>query len=394
MHISVSALRCVFSIDFELADVRKEVVRLNEMSDDPSNVIRISRAPKNSAYTVSERQRIRLALIQYVRRNGLSYQRTLDELNNVVEARHQGVIKDKVQIGEFLRGAEQRDDKINAYLEYLSIVAPHLVKHYGDCEFVEGVAATLRTLSCPQEGANGYDLALQRTERHRSEGLYLGVLTGGVGRTSAVCFLHMRSSKNAPFYRCDFFVIDPIWGEPSSLSVRHKNTDTLKFGVADFHDDYVSLIKKLNNGNVSESECQKSISELVLLMESYMQRTRQDGVIELQFLKLIQSGIVYEGAMHPQMLVRDILRRNLMLKDFKILNENNITTWLLRDEELVSKVKRKFQFRAGTEYDRSGGASVHGKSYASDGKFDIKFYRIFSDPIEELAGLVSWSLPG
>ena len=94
------------------------------MSLRPIQTLRVS-----SNYSISERARVRLAIISYMRAFGLGYGRMFDRMQEVLPEEYRYAVKDKSQISEFLKGSEPEDEKVRAFLKFLKLERPESVQN-------------------------------------------------------------------------------------------------------------------------------------------------------------------------------------------------------------------------------------------------------------------------
>ena len=174
---------------------------------------RTPRTLRDSRFSVPERNRVRTALITYMRRFGASPAKVMEEMDKLLPEQFWGVIKDRTQINAFLKGAEPEDEKIDAFIKLIGFVDPDLAVGIKDDEFVLKLGDALSDFFMPFENIHGYDKAVEIQALQNRGGLYLDVdpiqneFSGieSVSALSGLNFLLLRPIANSPFARCDFF---------------------------------------------------------------------------------------------------------------------------------------------------------------------------------------------
>lgn len=128
-----------------------------------------------SNYSLSQRSRIRFALTAYMRKFGLSYQATCEEIWAVVESDLSDTIKDKTQIEDFVKGSEPRDDKLRAYSTFLKAVEPEYAAFLFEDDMLEKVAAGVNTFAYGSYIGVLDDALISEIRSNAVSGFYIGV---------------------------------------------------------------------------------------------------------------------------------------------------------------------------------------------------------------------------
>lgn len=319
--------------------------------------------------TSEETQRLRLALVTYMRRYKLSYQKTLDEIIELSTGPLEDVIKNKAEIRDFILGSSPSSRKLECYSNYIKLVDPELHRTIADDDFVSNLSDNIAAFLLPQRNIGDYLTALDDQNLKQLWGLYLGFGRNHIDYQGDLYALNLRPMDGTLSARCDLFLLNR---EIRDLPV--KDNSTLMNALT------LNIMQTQRNLKILEEDIAADFLDRITEKLS-------DAVEELisalpypnRAFRLTYSGVFsvfdYEGPM----LLRNTLRRELLAKHAYFTEKNVLITSLFPEEAILEITEKALD--AEYAHELRGRRSF------------VEFYKCQSKTLETEVNRVSWSIP-
>lgn len=131
-----------------------------------------------SNFSLPQRARVRFALTSYMRKYGLSYQATCDEIWDLLPSDLSGSVKDKTQVEDFVKGSEPRDDKIRTYSAFLKAVDPEYAAFLFEDDLLEKVTTGINSFAYGTNASLLDASVISTTRANQISGFYVGIRVG------------------------------------------------------------------------------------------------------------------------------------------------------------------------------------------------------------------------